>query len=97
MFYLSNSSGASVIQGKTDHIWSVPLNAADDFIHSLLDRRLDNRIRETCERAATVELDDQDIAAIKQELLVLMHQRINRMRSQGPTVLDESLVTWHRA
>ena len=73
------------------------MTPVDEYIHSLLNRRLDDRIREICEKAFTTDPDDREIAVIKQELLCLMHQKINRMRRLGVTELEESLVELHRA
>jgi hypothetical protein len=56
------------------------VSAVDDFIDAVLSRRLDDRMRELCERAATTEPDEHEIAIIRQELLCLMHEKISRMR-----------------
>jgi hypothetical protein len=56
------------------------VTAVDEFIHAVLSRRLDDRMREVCERAASTEPDEYEIAVIRQELLCLIHEKISRTR-----------------
>jgi hypothetical protein len=46
-------------------------------------RRIDDRITELCEKVRSAKLDDKELEAIRQQLLGLMHDKMNRIRKMA--------------
>jgi hypothetical protein len=56
------------------------MSSHDDLTPIPLNRRLDDRIRTLCENALSSELDDDELERTRQNLLCLMHEKMNRIR-----------------
>ena len=56
------------------------VSRSDDSVYLALDLRLQHRMRELWETASTTWPNEAELAAIKQELLCLIHLKINEMR-----------------
>jgi hypothetical protein len=90
-----------------ENLWNRDVTNSNEHIHSPK-RRIDDRITELCEKVRTAELDEKELEAIRQELLGLMHDKLNRIRKMAaahwagtkdrktaePTIHDHAIRIW---
>lgn len=55
----------------------------DDYFHPVLNHRINQRMRELCEKALTDDLTESELEAIRLELLCLVHEKVNRLRNMS--------------
>lgn len=75
--------GVVVLQSRIRPMDQFPVSSHDNLVPEILNRRIDDRIRKLSEKALEAAPEARELESIRQELLCLVHEKMNRIRNMA--------------